>query len=194
MEKRQTGRTAVRSFFNYNESNTQYQKTTQCSSLLQILQIQTVTGAKERERARALKSVPSILPLSPYLSLCLLPALSWAAFCLLLFYTCQTNFTFCYLLHLGAFVSHAALYPRPPCAPTPLVLYVECRQRLIEIHKIFAQRNGLPLLLLLGASTDCRHCIMCQARLNLNSNICHIEEGKQISRNMVNSNKQQWQK
>lgn len=78
MEKRQTGRTAVRSFFNYNASNTQYQKKTQCSSLLQILQIQTVTRARERESLspKISATTPSILPLSPYLSLCLLPALS----------------------------------------------------------------------------------------------------------------------
>lgn len=157
MEKRQTGRTAVRSFFNYNESNTQYQKTTQCSSLLQILQIQTVTGAKERERARALKSVlqPPLfsLCLPICLSVCCLP---WAEQLSVFYFSTRVKLishfvTFCTLAHLCHTLpsTHA-----PPCAPTPLVLYVECRQRLIEIHKIFAQRNGLPLLLLLGASTD----------------------------------------
>lgn len=83
-----------------------------------IIQIQTGT-LSERQCAmqipkNQLQSKSATLSRPPSLSLVYRPsacwhALSWAAFCLLLFYTCQTNFTFCYLLHLGAFVSHPRL-------------------------------------------------------------------------------------
>lgn len=99
----------------------------------QIIQIQTGTlreSPRKRDSVQCkslkicykVKSVTLSLSLSSVVSPSVVysacwHALSWAAFCILLFYTCQTNFTFCYLLHLGAFVS-----PATPTWPSPVVL------------------------------------------------------------------------